>query len=217
MRFNYDKDEYVKEREKNAIFIGFSEEDKKRNSFVSGKDYLIDEREAIFPKIFYYDSEDNVNRMHGYCVYIKVNYDIKYVKENFILLDKIYRKKYRYFKSIVLYSEKFPEEAYFNFGKFSNLEIIDKYILYDYNYFDSIFEEYRNYCIKYKKKKYSKPKLIKIDNVRKILKDKKQISTNEIVALTGLNERSIQRYMHDINYLYNEIGYNESTNLWYIV
>ncbi len=217
MRYDYDKYEYVKEREKNAVFIGFSEEDRKRNSFMPGREYLADEREAVFPKIFYYDSENDASRLHGYCVFIKVGFDFNYIKNNYIKLDKVYRKKYRYFKNVILYSELFSEGIDFNFGKYSNLELVDKYTLYDYNYFDCIFEKYREYCINFESRRYSKPKLKRIQKIRNVLKDRKEISTKELVLLTNFNERTIQRYMHDINSIYNEIGYDETKNIWYNV
>ena len=135
--------EYIKEKERNAVFIGFSEEDKVRNTFIAGKDYIDGDRLAVFPKICYYDSIDDVKRLHGFCVFIKVDFDYDYVKNNFVNIDKFYRKKFRCFKIIVLYSDKFCENVYFNFGKFSNLRLVDKYVFFDYmyNYFDNIYEE----------------------------------------------------------------------------
>lgn len=218
LRNPYD-DSYVKEKERNVVFIGFNNEEKSKNTFISGREYIFEERAAVFPKIYYYENLKDAKRMHGYSVYIKVDYDLKYVKDNVVELDKYYRKKFRSFKSIILYSELFKIGDYVNFGSYSTLGIIDKETLFNprYNYFDYVFETYRKYCIDYKTLKLSKPKMEKLSLIRIMLKENKGITTKSLSTKLGISERNIQRYMHDMNELYNEIGYDESKNMWYKV
>ena len=39
----------------------------------------------------------------------------------------------------------------------------------------------------------------------------------EIMNKLKVNEKWLQRYMKDMNYLYNNIGYNKKKRLWYVV
>ena len=70
---------------------------------------------------------------------------------------------------------------------------------------------------KRKEKKYTKKRLDNINKIYEYLGSYKTIKTNKIVGDLKINPRMIERYMHDINNLYHNIGYDYSKNEWYII
>lgn len=55
-----------------------------------------------------------------------------------------------------------------------------------------------------------------IDMLYNYLKDKTFITTKKISNDLKVSKRWVQRYMHDINLLYENIGYDENNKRWYI-
>ena len=47
------------------------------------------------------------------------------------------------------------------------------------------------------------------------IKQQKTRKTKDIVNDLNINERSVERYMHDLNLIYHNIGYDYTNNEWY--
>ena len=80
---------------------------------------------------------------------------------------------------------------------------------------DKLYNEYKNNLdINYSR--------IKISNINKLKEyidkqDKEYITTKDIIKNSNVNEKWVQRYMKDMNNIYNNIGYNKKTIVWYII
>ena len=66
-------------------------------------------------------------------------------------------------------------------------------------------------------KKYNITKQNQLESLYNYLKDYKIVKTSKIASDLNLNERTIQRYMEDINNIYHNVGYDYSNNEWYFV
>ena len=80
---------------------------------------------------------------------------------------------------------------------------------------DKIYEDYIS-------KKEIKLSRIKSDNVEKLRTfirklNKDFFTTEEIKQKLNVNDKWIQRYMKEMNDIYNNIGYNKRNRLWYVV
>jgi len=132
-------------------------------------------------------------------------------------IDRHTRKIFKNFDYVILISN---EEFDYGHVHFSNL-----YVVFANNYFDNaeginilidkIYEEFRS-------RKESKISKIKNDNIEKlrtfIRKLKKDFfTTDEVKQKLNVNEKWIQRYMKEMNNIYNNIGYNKRKRLWYKV
>lgn len=137
-------------------------------------------------------------------------------KPNVYEIDKHVRKLFDKFEYVILIS---IEEFNYGLVPFSNIyvEFANKYfssieginVLVDYLYNESLNKE---------ELKLSRIKKININKLKKYI-DRKQdyIKTEEIIKHLNVNEKWLQRYMKDMNKIYNNIGYNKKTRVWYKV
>jgi len=132
-------------------------------------------------------------------------------------IDRNIRKLFCNFEYVIIIS---IEEFDYGHIPFSNI-----YVEFANKYFNTekginilvnkIYQEYIN-------KKELKISRIKSSNIKKLKSyiDKypeEFITTKEIMNKLKVNEKWLQRYMKDMNYLYNNIGYNKKKRLWYVV
>lgn len=132
-------------------------------------------------------------------------------------IDRYTRKIFKNFDYVILIS---PEEFDYGHVHFSNT-----YVVFANNYFNTndginvlinkIYEEFKS-------KKENKLSKIKCDNVEKLRNfitnlKKDFFTTEEIKQKLNVNEKWIQRYMKEMNNIYNNIGYNKRKRVWYVV
>ena len=160
--------------------------------------------------IRYVNSLSDAIKYQGYLLVIDNSKGIPLIE-----LDKKYRKSFNKFELIWLYNKNYN----YAYDKWSRIEKVNEDIFND-GY--SIGIEWLEY--KYKKEhaiekkiKYNIDKKQKLDLLYNYLKEYKSIKTSEISSNLNISERTIQRYMFDLNSMYNNIGYDYSLNEWYFI
>lgn len=200
---------YRMDYRKNIVYCGFNENEKRSLIIypapgpADNDDYLTPYRKA--PVSLIIDTFEEAKKHRGLALYLKVDKNIDLVE-----FDKKYRKKLDYW-FIRLYNQDFQYKD----NKFSNISLINE---------REMFSDYTNQAIYYIDKYFKKNKPLKIhpkrketlDKIHNYMKKNKEATSNELVNMLKINIRNIQRYMHDINLLYNDIGYDYSKNIWYI-
>lgn len=132
-------------------------------------------------------------------------------------IDRYTRKLFKNFEYVILIS---IEEFDYGHVPFSNMYVVfaNKYFNTDKGInvlIDKIYEEF----ISKKENKISRIKNDNIEKLRTFIKKLKKdfFTTEEIKQKLNVNEKWIQRYMKEMNKIYNNIGYNKRKRLWYIV
>ena len=100
----------------------------------------------------------------------------------------------------------------------SRFEKVDRDIYNDYSY--QLGEEWDKYKLDKEHevtKNYNITKKSKLEYLYNYLKDYKTIKTSKVASDLNLNERTIQRYMKDINNIYHNVGYDYLNNEWYFI
>lgn len=186
---------------KNVVVVGFPDESERK--FVSIP--WIENGE-----VHYVDTLSDATKYQGYFIIID-NTDNK----SLIDIDKKYRRTLNRFEVIYVYNEKYDIKYY----KYSRINTINRDIFYDLSYeFSCDWDDYKERVETTKKIiKYNKDKEEKISILYNFIKNKKEITTKEIKEALNISDRSIQRYMTDINNIYKSVGYDYSNNIWYFI
>lgn len=132
-------------------------------------------------------------------------------------IDRNIRRLFKNFEYVILITIEG-----FDYGRipFSNI-----YVEFANKYFDTpkglnllIEKLYQEYISK-KETKLSKIKLANIEKLKTYIKKNRKtfITTKEIMKDLNVNEKWLQRYMKEMNKLYNNIGYNKIKRVWYVV
>ena len=188
---------------KNIVVVGFTKEE--RSSLALP--YLENQT------IHYIDSLNQLTKYQGYLLLID-NSDNKSIVE----LDKKYRKSFNKYELIWIFNDKYESFSYKD--NYSRIEKIGREIFYDYSYnFQEDWDQYKYNKENDKQKiiKFNKDKQEQLNILFNYIKNYKNIKTNQIVKELGISERNIQRYMHDLNSIYHNIGYDYSLNEWYFI
>lgn len=188
---------------KNIVIVGFTKEE--RNSLALP--YLENQT------IHYIDSLNQLTKYQGYLLLID-NHDNKSIVE----LDKKYRKSFNKYELIWIFNDEYESFSYKD--NYSRIEKIGREIFYDYSYnFQEDWDQYKYNKENDKQKiiKFNKDKQEQLNILFNYIKNYKNIKTNQIVKELGISERNIQRYMHDLNSIYHNIGYDYSLNEWYFI
>ena len=178
----------------------------------------------IKPNLINIDALEELNRKQGFLLLFTMDdlYDyfpniVNIYKPDVYEIDRYLRKKFKNFEYVIIVS---IEE--FDYGRipFSNI-----YIVYANNYLNTnkginvLIDKISKEFISKKESKISKIKYNNIEKLRTyITKSKKDFfKTEEIKQKLNVNEKWIQRYMKEMNNIYNNIGYNKRKRLWYVV
>jgi len=188
---------------KNIVVVGFTREEKNSLALPSIENNVV----------HYIDSPRETVKYQGYLLLFD-NKDNKSITE----LDKRYRKTFNKYELIWFYNESYEGFSYKN--KWSRIEKVGREIFEDYGY--SFGEDWDKY--KYDKEhsqektiRFNKDKEEHLNKLLDYLKKYKNIKTSQISNDLNIDKRSIQRYMHDLNNIYHNIGYDYSTNEWYFM
>lgn len=186
---------------KNVVIVGFPDEVERR--FVSIP-YIEN------GMVRYVDSISDATKYQGYYIIIDNSDDLSIIE-----IDKKYRRTLNRFEIIYIYNEKYKEKYY----KYSRIQTINRDIFRDWGYQLSCdWDAYKKRVEKaIENIKYNKDKEEKLNILYNFIKDKNEITTKEIKDKLNLSERSIQRYMKDINDIYKSVGYDYSNNKWYFI
>lgn len=130
-------------------------------------------------------------------------------------IDRYVRDIFKKFKYVIIIS---IEEFDYGHIPFSNM-----YVEFANKYFNSekgisllVDKLYKEYIFR-EENKYSRIRMSNIEKLREYVSGKEFITTKEIMDNLLVNEKWIQRYMKDMNKIYNNIGYNKKTRVWYTI
>lgn len=199
---------------RNIVLCGFSPKEKKLHYLddvrTTKNDW--DEDEDIshrFPYLVYVNTLEEALHHQGFLLIINRNI-IKTKEKEF---DIKYRKRLAKYNLIMILNDTYQGITKANrFSRIIKCNYEDFFLngmpyYIDYLYVNSFSKE----------NKITKKNTIKLSELYEIIKQKKEISTKEILKETGFSDRSIQRYMYNINKIYNCIGYDYSKNVWYFI
>ena len=125
-------------------------------------------------------------------------------------LDRKYRTKFNKFDKVLIYNESYSE--YSSYGnKWFKVYKVGKDFLKP-GFIDDRWNEYKE---QKEIVRYNKDKEINLNKLYKYIKKYEKRKTSEISKDLKMSDRSIQRYMHDLNKIYHNIGYDYSLNEWY--
>ena len=139
------------------------------------------------------------------------------VKPDVYEIDRYMRKIFEKFDYVILISN---EEFDYGHVHFSNM-----YVVFANNYFNTseginilINKIYNDFIVR----KESKLSRIKSDHVERLRVfvdglEKDFFTTDQIKEKLHVNDKWIQRYMKEMNNIYNNIGYNKRKRVWYVV
>lgn len=141
---------------------------------------------------------------------------IDYYEPDVYEVDRYTRKLFKNFQYVIIIS---AEEYDYGRIPFSNT-----YFQFANQYFDTeeginilvdkLFEE----SFSKKEEKYTPKRNANIEKLHKYIQKKGDFfTTKEIMLALNVNEKWIQRYMRDMNKIYNNIGYNKKKRVWYKV
>ena len=184
---------------KNVVIVGFEVEERNSISYPYIENSVVHFCDTISEAIKY----------QGYMIIINNKENA-----NLVAFDKKYRKSLNKYERVLIYNEKYN----WIYDKWSRFEKVNRDIFDDYSY--QFGEEWDRYKLEKEheaNKEYSINKQKNIESLYNYLKNYKTIKTSKIAKELNINERSIQRYMNDINNIYHNIGYDFSLNEWYFI
>lgn len=184
---------------KNVAIVGFENEERKCVSYPCIENSVV----------HYCDTISEAIKYQGYMIIINNSKNIDLVS-----FDKKYRKSLNKYERILIYNGKYT----WTYDKWSRFEKVNRGIFDDYSY--QLGEEWDKYKLDKENeisKKYNITKQNQLESLYNYLKDYKIVKTSKIASDLNLNERTIQRYMQDINNIYHNVGYDYSNNEWYFV
>ena len=132
-------------------------------------------------------------------------------------IDRYSRKLFKNFEYVIVISS---EECEYGRIPFSNM-----YVVFANNYFNTneginaLIDKISNEFMSKKENKFSRIKSNNVEKLRTFIRklNKEFFTTDEIKQKLNVNEKWIQRYMKEMNNIYNNIGYNKRKRLWYVV
>ncbi len=176
------------------------------------KEYYDDENMEYyfrFPYIKIVSNIDDLKRKQGFLLIINENY---LNVSGYIEIDKHYRKLFRNFNLVYVVTRNKIKNGLFHL-KYTNIYYVNEHFFDD----DVLQDLYFNYILNIKNIKFSKKKMLLLNEINDYLKNKKTIKTNEIVNTFKVHPRKVERYMNDLNKMYKNIGYDYVKNEWYII
>ena len=190
---------------KNVVIVGFTKIEKNSISIPMMPEPYNSQ------KVHFVDSIKEAQKYQGYMLIIDNS-----KKTSIIELDKKYRNLFNKFEVVVIYNKSYKELHRHN--NWTNISLIGTELFLEFTFL-GMWDEYQE-----KKNKKIDNELLfninkkkKIDLLYKYIKKYKSRSTSEIAKDLNLNERSIQRYLKDLNNIYHNIGYDYSLNEWYFI
>lgn len=200
---------YRTDYRKNIIYCGFNETEKRSLVLYEAPGPAYEDYETTpyrkAPINIMLDTLEEAMKHRGLTLYLKVDKDTDLIE-----FDKKYRKKLDYW-FIKLYNQEFErkDNKYTNISLIDDREMFSDYLDQAVYFIDTYFEKHKPLNIQPKRKE-------QLDKIHRYMKKNKEVSSNELVDTFQISIRNIQRYMNDINLLYNDIGYDYSNNIWYI-
>ncbi len=169
----------------------------------------------------------DIKRKQGFLLILTVGdienyYDLSdiYLKDCIIdvyKFDRLYRKKLGKFEYTIIISEEEIDSI--------KIPFTNTYVVYANDYIEikdglnPLIRKIYQDSLHKKEIKYTKKRKDNIEKLRKCINklNKDYFKTEDIIKRLGVNRKWIQRYMKDMNLLYNNIGYDRRKRVWYLV
>ncbi len=185
---------------KNVVVVGFSPDEKNSLGLPSIESN----------RVRFVNTMSNAIKYQGYLLI----YDNR-GKMDLVDFDKKYRKSLRKFEKIWFYHPTYK----WKYDKWSRIEKLGR-IVFEFDSYnlgvdwDEYKESKNNLKIQVR---FNKDKKEKLDILYRYLRNFKSIKTEQIVKDLNMSVRSVERYMQDLNNIFNSIGYDYSKNEWYFI
>ena len=178
-------------------------------------------REQSFQMVFLSRYQD-IRRKQGFALLLTIDDLYGYYPDQEEIdvyeIDRYIRSHLRHFDYVIVFS---VDE--FDFGR---VPYSHTFFVWANNYFEegdcdltALLEELYEKNKTSKKKPFSKKKMEQIHRLKNYLVRSKRefFSTEMIENRFHVNKKWVYRYMHDMNTLYDNIGFNRKKRLWYVV
>ena len=208
----------MKNIKRNIVYVGY---DSYYKDTLKLRDTKINN---IKPNLINIDTLEELDRKQGFLLLLTMDelYDyfpniVDIFEPDVYEIDRYLRKKFKNFEYVIVIS---IEEFDYGHIPFSNM-----YVVFANNYFNTdeginvLIDKISKEFISKKESKLSKIKCNNVEKLRTFIKKSKKdfFTTEEIKQKLNVNEKWIQRYMKEMNNIYNNIGYNKRKRLWYVV
>ncbi len=191
---------------KNVVIVGFSEAEKR-----SVATPIMPEPYDNSQKIRYVESLKEASKYQGFMLIID-NSDDRPIVE----LDKKYRKLFNKFEMVIIYNESYTELH--KYSKWNNISLVGRDLFYETLFYD-VWDEYKEKKDNEVKllNKFNKDKNERLKQLYNYIDNYKNRKTSDIAKYLNIDERTIQRYMIDLNNIHHNIGYDYFSNEWYFI
>lgn len=178
----------------------------------------------IEPNLIKINTLKELGRRQGFILLLTMDelYDyfpnvIDMIEPDVYEIDRHTRKIFKNFEYVILISN---EEFDYGHVPFSNM-----YVVFANNYFDTskginvLIDKINDNFLSKKEIKLTNIKYENIEKLRTFIRKLKKefFTTDEIKQKLNVNDKWIQRYMKEMNNIYNNIGYNKRKRVWYVV
>lgn len=205
-------------KKRNIVYVGYDSYYKDTLKLCNTKINNID------PNLIKINTLKELGRKQGFLLLVTTDelYDyfpnvVDMIEPDVYEIDRYTRKIFKNFDYVILIS---PEEFDYGHIHFSNM-----YVVFANNYFNTndginvLIDKISKEFISNKENKLSKIKCDNVEKLRNFIRNLKKdfFTTEEIKQKLNVNEKWIQRYMKEMNNIYNNIGYNKRKRVWYVV
>ena len=158
-----------------------------------------------FPYLVFVDTLEEALKHQGFMLILN-NLSI----DDYYLFDMNNRKKFKKYNLVLILSNDI------NLNNISNNSISKIKLIRKNNVNDLfLYRLYKDFNLK--KVTFTKNRIAKLEKINDYLKDKKYIKSSEIANYFNISLRSVERDMKDINYLFDNVGYDNDKRCWYVI
>ena len=158
-----------------------------------------------FPYLVVVDTLEDALKHQGFMLIIN-NLSI----DDYYLFDMNNRKKFKKYNLVLILSNDI------NLNNISNNSISKIKLIRKNNVNDLfLYRLYKDFNLK--KVTFTKNRIAKLEKINDYIKNKKYIQSSEIANYFNISLRSVERDMKDINYLFDNVGYDNDKRCWYVI
>ncbi len=193
---------------RNIVIVGLNKEEIGLSDIRDMKDrwdnYLYQDNRR-FPYLVFVDTLEDALKHQGFMLII----DGIFV-DDYYLFDIENRKRFKKYDFVLILNDNINLNNLSN-NSLSKIKLVRKNNINDFY----IYRLYKEFNLN--KLTFTKNRISKLEKINNYLKNKKYIKSSEIASYFNVSLRSVQRDMKDINYLYDNVGYDEKKRCWYTV
>ena len=193
---------------RNIVILGLNKEEIGLSDIRDLKDkwdnYLYKDSRR-FPYLVFVDTLEEALKHQGFMLIINgISVD------DYYLFDIENRKKFKKYDIVLILSDDIYLNNISN-NSLSKIKLIKRNNINDL----FVYRLYKEFNLN--KVTFTDNRISKLNKINAYLKNKKYIKSREIAEYFNMSLRSVERDLKDINYLYDNIGYDEKKRCWYVV